>query len=88
MRTWFLTSVVLAAAALSACSSTVEQTERPRTNDGDTASQKAGKVMHDVVKETDEAARKAGTEIKKAAKGMKEGWKEAEREDPIKAKKP
>ena len=88
MRTWFLTSVVLAAAALCACSSTAEQAERPRTDDSDTASQKAGKVAHDMVKETDEAARKAGVEIKKAAKGLKEGWKEAEREDPIKAKKP
>ena len=88
MRNWLLTFVVLAAAGLSGCKSTVEKTERPRTNDADTASQKAGKLAHDIAKETDEAARKAGTEIKKAAKGLKEGWKEAEREDPIKPKKP
>ena len=86
MRTWFPTAVVLAAAARSACNAAVEQTERARPNESDTGSQKAGQVAHDLVKETDEAARKAGTEIKKAAKGIKEGWKEAEREDPIKKK--
>ncbi len=86
MRTWLVIFAVAASAALSGCTSTVEQTERPRINDADTASQKAGKVAHEMVKETDEAARKAGTEIKKAAKGLKEGWKEAEHEDPIKKK--
>ena len=88
MRTWLLTFVVLATAGLSGCTSTVDQTERRRTDDSDTASQKAGKVAHDLAKETDEAARKAGREIKKAAKGLREGWKDAEREDPIKPKKP
>ena len=88
MRTWLLTFAVLATASLSGCTSTVDQTDRRRTDDSDTASQKAGKVAHDLAKETDEAARKAGTEIKKAAKGIREGWKEAEREDPIKPKKP
>ena len=78
--------MAIAAVALGGCDSKVEQTERPRTSDSDTASQKAGKVAHNIVKETDEAARKAGTEIKKAAKGIKEGWKEAEHEDPIKKK--
>ena len=86
MRTWLLTVVVLTAAGLSGCKSTVEKTEERRADQTDTASQKAGKVAHDIVKETDEAARKAGVEIKKAAKGIKEGWKEAEREDPIKKK--
>ena len=88
MRTWLLTFVVLATASLSGCTATVDQTERRRTDDSDTASQKAGKVAHDLAKETDEAARKAGREIKNAAKGLREGWKDAEREDPIKPKKP
>lgn len=78
MRTYLLTLVVLATLCVGGCSSTATDT--------DTASQKAGKAAHDLVKETDEAARKAGKEIKKAATGIKEGWKEAEREDPIKKK--
>ncbi|MEO8126022.1 MAG: hypothetical protein ABJF23_00490 [Bryobacteraceae bacterium] len=86
MRTVFVTFVTLAALGISGCNNTVERSERVPVNDTDTASQKAGKVAHDIVKETDEAARKAGREIKKAAAGMKEGWKEAEREDPLKKK--
>jgi len=86
MRTCYLTIVALTVFAVSGCNSTVEQKERPASSDTGTASQKAGKVAHDIVKETDEAARKAGREIKKAAAGVKEGWKEAEREDPIKKK--
>ena len=88
MRTSFLTFVVLAAVSLSGCASRADQTERRREDAGDSASQKAGRAAHELAKESDEAARKAGTEIKKAAKGLREGWKEAEREDPIKAKKP
>ena len=88
MRTWLLTFVVLATAGLSGCTSTVDQTERRPTGDADSALQKAGKAAHDLAKETDEAARKAGREIKYAAKGLREGWKDAEREDPIKPKKP
>ena len=88
MRTWLFTLVLVAAAGLSGCSSTVDQTERRRDNAGDSASQKAGRAAHDLARESDEAARKAGAEIKKAAKGLREGWKEAEHDEPIKAKKP
>jgi hypothetical protein len=86
MRICLLSVFVLASLVFIGCNSTVDRTERQPASDADTASQKAGKVAHDIVKETDEAARKAGREIKKAATGMKEGWKEAEREDPIKKK--
>ena len=87
MRTWLLTFLVFATIGLSGCTSTLDQTERRRSDDADSASKKAGKVAHDIAKEADEAAKKAGRELKKAGKDVREGWKEAEHEDPIKPKK-
>ena len=42
---------------------------------------------HEVATKTEEAAKKAGEKIEKAAKDVREGWKEGEREDQAKGRK-
>jgi len=47
----------------------------------------AGKNAHELAVETKEAAKKADRELNKAAKEVREGWKESQHEDRDKDKK-
>ncbi len=92
MRTWLLTFVAISTVTIGACNFnkrdvSAGESDRRHREEVDSAAEKAGRAAHRIAKETGEVAKKAGKELKNAAQGVKEGWKEAEREDQLNPKK-
>jgi len=70
-------------AGLSSCNSSHRESDGASRNEQDrkSAAFKAGEVAHDLSKEAGKAAKAAGKEVGKEAHELREGWKEAQRED-------
>jgi len=58
-----------------------------KENQNDSAAREAGRTAHDIVNKTEKAAKKAEQDLEKAAKDVREGWKEADRKDQTKPNK-
>jgi hypothetical protein len=78
-----LICIVCLVAGLSSCSSFHKGPDSANRNDDDrkSAAFKAGEIAHGLSKEAGKAAKAAGKEIGKDAHELREGWKEAQRED-------
>ena len=71
MRSWYVLPITIVALGLAGCS----------RQESDSAARDAGRVAHEIANKTEVAAKKAERKLEKAAKDVREGWKEADRED-------
>jgi hypothetical protein len=82
MRTLAVISITLVALGLGSC--TREDSGRNAeklSQDAESAGKKVGKAAHELAIESKEAAKKAARELDGMAKGAREGWSDAKREE-------
>ena len=82
MRTLVVLSITFVALGLGSC--TRQETRRDTdklTQDAESAGKKVGKAAHELAIETKEAAKKAERGLDGMAKGAREGWSDAKREE-------
>jgi type IV secretory pathway TrbL component len=83
-----LISVLGLASALTACGrSHHDSSSNRKPADENSPAFKVGEMTHEVTKDAGKAAKAAGRELGKEAHEMREGWKEAQRNDKAKKDK-